>query len=141
MASAYLGAMSSLTRRSCLQAMAPMLAAPAAAAARVASKAPESKLAIPGPYRGRVVAVQHPGAIVANVHQTGPVQQMLRRGMQELTGADSWVEAWRRLFHPGDVVGIKVNPVGRPHVISSPEALREIIAGLEAAGIKRQDIV
>jgi hypothetical protein len=38
-------------------------------------------------------------------------------------------------------VGIKVNPVGDPHVISAAEVVREIIAGLNAAGIKNKDIV
>ena len=42
---------------------------------------------------------------------------------------------------PGDIVGIKVNPVGQPHVISAAEVVREIIAGLNAAGIKNKDIV
>ena len=65
---------------------------------------------------------------------------MMRRGMEELTGG-GWVEAWRQFVQPGDVVGIKVNPVGQPHVISAPEVMREIIAGLEAAGIPRKDIV
>ena len=33
-------------------------------------------------------------------------------------------------FEPGDVVAIKLNPVGLPHVISSPETVRAIVAGL-----------
>lgn len=66
---------------------------------------------------------------------------MMRLGMTELTGADGWADAWRRFFEPGDVVGIKVNPVGQPRVISDATVVREIIAGLEAAGVKRQDIV
>ena len=44
-------------------------------------------------------------------------------------------------MQPGDVVGIKVNPVGMPHVISAPEVVREIIAGLQSVGIKANDIV
>ena len=66
---------------------------------------------------------------------------MMRRGMAELTGSDGWVDAWSRFFAPGDVVGIKVNPVGAPRVISDASVVREIIAGLEAAGVKRGDIV
>jgi uncharacterized protein (DUF362 family) len=34
-----------------------------------------------------------------------------------------------------------VNPVGMPHVISSPEVVREIIAGLRSAGLKPADII
>jgi uncharacterized protein (DUF362 family) len=66
---------------------------------------------------------------------------MIDRGMMDLTGAPSPAEAWRTLFEPGDVVGIKVNPVGFPHICSAPEVLRPIIAGLEHAGLKRRDIV
>ncbi|MBI2684971.1 MAG: DUF362 domain-containing protein [Acidobacteria bacterium] len=98
-------------------------------------------LGMPGPYKGRVVDVTHPGAIVSGVYQAAAVTTMMRRGMQELTGADGWEDAWKRFFEPGDVVGIKVNPVGQPHVISAPEVLREIIAGVMSAGVKPQDII
>ena len=63
------------------------------------------------------------------------------RGMTTLTGAADSKAAWSALFQPGDVVGIKVNPVGSPRVISSPEALNEIINGLKLAGVKTNDIV
>jgi uncharacterized protein (DUF362 family) len=88
-----------------------------------------------------VVSVEHPGSIVSGQYQAGPVREMLRKGMTTLTGADGWVDAWRVFFQKGDVVGIKLNPVGRPHVISSPEVVREIIASLNAAGIPSKDIV
>ena len=113
----------------------------AALSAQVSSKADTSRLTIPGLYPGRVVAVEHPGSIVSGRYQAEPVRQMLRRGMAALTGAGGWAEAWRRFVQPGDVVGIKVNTVGMPHVISAPEVLREIIDGLRAAGLKPQDIV
>ena len=112
-----------------------------AVAARTESKAEPSKLAMPGPYRGRVVAVQNPAVLVSGQYQAEAVRQMMRLGMKELVGADGWAEAWRRFFEPGDVVGIKVNPVGQPHVISDAAVVREIIAGLESAGVKRRDVV
>ena len=96
---------------------------------------------MPGPFRGRVIGVEHPGSIVSGKFQAEPIRNMMQRGMTELTGAPDLTQAWKRFFSPGDVVGIKVNPVGAPHVMSSPEALREIISGLESAGIKRRDIV
>src|SRR5205809_2303788 len=102
-------------------------------AAQVSSKADSSKLAMPGLFRGRVVAVEHPGCIIAGRYQAEPVQQMMRKGMRELTGADASADAWRMFVQPGDIVGIKVNPVGQPHVISAAEVVREIIAGLNAA--------
>jgi uncharacterized protein (DUF362 family) len=131
------------TRRHCLGAMGGTLATALGGplAAQVSSKADVSKLAMPGFFRGRVVAVEHPGCIVDGRHQAEPIQQMMRKGMTDLTGASGWVDAWRLFVEPGDVVGIKVNPVGQPHVISAAEVVREIIAGLNAAGIKNKDIV
>ncbi len=85
--------------------------------------------------------VSHPASIVGGVYQREPIESMLRRGMRELTGAEGWADAWRQFVTPGEVVGIKVNPVGRPHVISSPETLQGIISGLNAAGIPNKDIV
>jgi hypothetical protein len=38
-------------------------------------------------------------------------------------------------------VGIKLNPVGRPHIVSAPEVLHEIVAGLRMAGIPPSDMV
>ena len=96
---------------------------------------------MPGPFRGRVIGVEHPGSIVSGNYQSEPVRQMMERGMRDLTGAADFAEAWKRFFSPGDVVGIKVNPVGQPHVISDASVVREIIRGLELAGVKRRDIV
>ena len=138
-----------LTRRSCLKAMSRGLAAGFAAgsaigaplAAQTVSKAAGGKLSMPGLYPGRVCAVENPAVLLSGKYQADQVQKMMRRGMMELTGADGWVDAWRQFFEPGDVVGIKVNPVGQPLVISDATVMQEIIAGLEAAGVKRQDIV
>jgi len=116
-------------------------AKPFALAAQTESKAEGGKLGMPGLYRGRVVAVENPAVLVSGQYQAEAVRQMMRRGMVELTGADGWVDAWRRFFEPGDVVGIKLSPVGQPLVKSDATVVREIIAGLEAAGVKPQDIV
>jgi uncharacterized protein (DUF362 family) len=109
--------------------------------AQVSSKADSSRLAMPGLFRGRVVRVEHPRSIVSGAYQAEPVTQMIRRGMMELTGAPDATAAWKLFFEPGDVVGIKVNPVGDPHVISDASVVREIIAGLRSAGVKLQDII
>ena len=107
------------------------------------SRARESatKWSMPGLYPGRVVAVKHPGSFLNESFQAQPIQTMMRKGMMELTGAPDWIAAWRAFFEPGDVVGVKLNPVGAPDVASCPEVFHEIIAGLNAAGIKNKDIV
>ena len=53
----------------------------AAAASRFSTaRAATSKLGIPGPYPGRVVAVHHPRSIVSGVYQAEPVQNMMQKG-------------------------------------------------------------
>ena len=61
-----------------------------------------------------MVAVASPKVLSAGVYQADVVQQMMRRGMTALTGSAGWADAWRQFFTAGDVVGIKVNPVGSP---------------------------
>ena len=100
-----------------------------------------TRWSMPGLFPGRVVSVHHPGAIVDGRYKREPVSAMMRRAMTELTDAPDWVAAWRSFFEPGEVVGIKLNPSSLPYVISAPEVVQEIIAGLEAAGIRRKDIV
>ncbi len=109
--------------------------------AQSSSKSERTKLSMPGLFPGRVIAVEHPASIVNNQFGVDPLKQMMKEGMLRLTGAPDTTAAWKLFVEPGDVVGIKVNPAGAPHVISSPTVLREIIAGLRSAGIKAQDIV
>lgn len=96
---------------------------------------------IPGPFPGKVVGVEHSGASLERRYQREAVRGMMHKGMMELTGAPSPQDAWRTLFEPGDVVGLKLNPVGRPFVISAPEMVVEIVEGLKMAGIPAKNIV
>jgi hypothetical protein len=115
--------------------------AAAAHSARLHSKAATSKPGMPGPFPGRVVAVEHPGCIRAGVYQAGPVRQMMERGMTALTGAPSWTDAWRSFFEKGDVVGIKVSPVGGPGLCSDASVLHAILDGLNSAGVGARDVI
>jgi hypothetical protein len=114
------------------------------------------KFGMPGPFPGRVVQVRHLESVSRDHVINGEaVHQMMDRGMTELTEAPHPVEAWRFFFEPDDVVGIKVNPVGRKPIpsdgegrvqnavgaISSPEVLLEVVAGLKSAGVKPQNIL
>ena len=105
------------------------------------ARAATGKLGIPGPYPGRVVAVEHAGSIVSGVYQAEPVRNMMEKGMLELTGAPHWVDAWRVFVEPGDVVGIKVSPVGGKTLCSDASVLNRIIDGLRQAGVRPQDIL
>lgn len=96
---------------------------------------------IPGPYPGRVIEVRNPRMIQNGVKSRTSIKESVGRGMRELTGADDATSAWKRFFEPGDVVGIKMNPVGNPLANTSSELMLEVIEGLKAAGVKTKDIV
>lgn len=109
---------------------------------------PRPEYAMPGRFPGRVVEIHDPKAVSDdNLIRRESVQEMMGRGMCELTGADHPSEAWQRFFEKGDVVGVKVNPVGRQRKrgevgsISSPEVLVEIVQNLRAAGIPPKDVI
>lgn len=112
-----------------------------ARAAEVSSKSSRSRLGMPGLFPGRVVVASHPGCLLEGKFHADPIRRLLDEGMMELTDADHPTEAWRLFFEPGDVVGIKLTPVGGPLVMSGPEVLQGIVAGLESAGVRRKDIV
>ena len=130
------------TRREWLWTAAAGLSLPhLALAAEVSTKPAKSKLGMPGLHPGRVIAVSHPGCILDGKFQADPIRSMMDEGMMELTDADDPTGAWKQFFERGDVVGIKVTPVGGPLVMSCAEVLQRIVAGLESAGVRRKDIV
>jgi uncharacterized protein (DUF362 family) len=100
-----------------------------------------SHLGMPGLFPGRVIELVDRNSIVHNRVVQPVVKRMLEQGMQELTGEKSAKAAWARFVDPTDVVGIKINPSGAPACCSSPEILREIIAGLQSAGVAARNIV
>ena len=102
---------------------------------------PNTKWGVPGPYPGRVIEVRHSQMIKNDVKNREAIHQATARGMIELTGATDAVEAWRSFFEPGDVVGVKMNPVGNPLANSSSELMLEVIEGLKTAGVKTKDII
>ena len=105
------------------------------------SEAREREAGVPGPYPGRVIEARNPAMIRDGKKNREAIKATVDRGMKELTGADDAVEAWRSFFEPGDVVGIKMNPVGNPLAPTlSSELMLEVIEGLKAAGVKTKDM-
>lgn len=113
----------------------------AAALGQVHSKAATSKPGMPGSFPGLVVGVEHAGSLVNGAYQTEPVRKMMVKGMTALTGAPSWTEAWRSFFEKGDVVGIKVSPVGGRTLCSDAIVLHAILDGLKEAGVTGGDVI
>ena len=100
-----------------------------------------SPLRMPGAFPGRVIEIRNQDAIVRNRISQSIVSRMLERAMKDLTGENSPHDAWAKFIEPKDIVGIKINPSGAPACCSSPEIVREIIAGVQSAGVPRRNIV
>jgi uncharacterized protein (DUF362 family) len=99
-----------------------------------------SPLGMPGLFPGRVVELQNPQAIVNNRVSEPVIGRMLQRALCELTGAREAREAWSKFVEPKDIVGIKINPSGAPACCSSPEIVREIVGGVQSAGVPLENI-
>lgn len=66
------------------------------------------------------------------------LRKLLNASMQRLTNTKDATAAWRRLFKPGDRVGIKVNALGRS---TQPAVVDAIVAGLRQAGVPDKKII
>jgi uncharacterized protein (DUF362 family) len=98
-------------------------------------------LGLPGPFPGRVIEVRKPRMSQNRKKDRSAIQATLDRALTALTGADDATSVWRAFFEPGDVVGIKMNPVGRPFANSSSELMLAVIDGLKSAGVKAKDMI
>ena len=139
-----------MDRRAFLELLA---AAPLASAARAEDVAPRYRIVsryapagvpgMPGPWPGRVVSVRSPRCLdeAGVVVDAEVVREMMDRGMRSLTGEATTLGAWRRFFEPQDVVGIKVNAGGVPHVVSNPAIVAETCRQLMAVGIPATSLV
>jgi uncharacterized protein (DUF362 family) len=111
---------------------------------RVVSPYPAAVLpGMPGPWPGRVVSVRSARCLdeAGLVVNDDVVREMMDRGMRALTGEATTLGAWRRFFEPQDVVGIKVNAGGVPHVVSNPAIVAETCRQLMAVGVAATSIV
>jgi len=136
----------SFDRRAFLQATAAVgglaaLGGASAPALGAPSQKPSDLPGMPGRYPGRLIEVQDPDSVKDGVPNPDAVSTMIKRGMTELTGIADPVEAWRSMFEKGDVVGIKVNPVGQPHAISNFATVHAIVEGLKSARVPAKDII
>ena len=101
-----------------------------------------ANMGMPGRYPGQVVRVRAENSIDTLTEKLNVpvVDEMIARGMRELTGMKDARDAWRSFFEPNDVVGIKTNCSGAPMVMSSPEVVANIVHNLIAVGVKATNI-
>lgn len=103
-------------------------------------KVPKGKHALPGPFPGRVVEVKDPRSLVDDAVDAKTVAAMFERGVRALTGRDM-AQSFAMLFEPGDVVGIKVNPVGPPLIHTKVELAQAVVAWLMDNKVPAERIV
>ena len=108
----------------------------------VSAFGPAKTPGMPGPFPGSVVAVTSNTCVDTSTGAANDevVREMMARGMRTLTGAGTTREAWRRLFDPSDVVGVKVNCGGYPHCISAYEIVAETVRQLTGLGVPARQI-
>jgi len=92
--------------------------------------------------KSRVVITTDPAVMPKEGEVSQKVfEKMLGRSMTKLTDSKSAAEAWKKLFKPNDVVGIKINCLFGRGVSTRPEAVRAVIAGLKSAGVNEDNII
>ena len=103
-------------------------------------KVPRGPHAIPGPFPGRVVQVTDKRSLDGDTVDGAVVAAMFAQGVTKLTGR-SMKKSFKLFFSRDDVVGIKVNPVGAPHISTKPELVDAVIDWLVAGGLPKKNIV
>jgi len=106
-----------------------------------AAKHPRTAESMPGKFPGKVVHISDEKSVAAGTIDPPEVSEMVRRGMLDLTGSKDIRDAWRMFVSPGEVIGLKVNPVAGATLSTSLEVTRAIIDQLKASGIPEKNIV
>ena len=76
-----------------------------------------------------MVEVKDPNSLVDDKIDAKVVAEMFERGVRTLTGKDMKA-SFGLFFEPGDVIGIKVNPVGPPLINTHVELTQAVVAWL-----------
>lgn len=69
------------------------------------------------------------------------VSSLIHKAVMKLTNAQSQEKAWRTLFKPTDIVGIKLNCLSGKTMSPHVAVVESIIQGLKFAGIKDKNII
>ncbi|MCX6234186.1 MAG: DUF362 domain-containing protein [Bacteroidetes bacterium] len=102
---------------------------------------PRKDTSLPGKFPGKVVKVHHESCIAGNKIDQKAAAKMVEKALLQLTDMTTIAEAWRMFVSPGDVVALKVNPIGGKVLSTSLEITEAIISQLEQSGVPRQNIV
>ena len=92
--------------------------------------------------KSRVVQIRNTSVFTKEATVNSAIAlEMLTTGMLHLTGESTPDRAWKTLFKPVDVVGIKVNALGGRQIATHPGVVDAVVAGLTTAGIPEENII
>jgi hypothetical protein len=106
-----------------------------------AGKVARTEWSMPGKLPGKVVHIKSAKAVVNNEPVEQEAYRMIGKAMQELTGQDNLKLAWRTLVSPGEIIGLKVNPVAGKPLSTSHAVTQSVIKQLLECGIEKENIV
>ncbi len=91
------------------------------------------------PNSSRVMEVYHPHAVSGERRiDKDIVRQMLQEGLRRLTGK---TQPWSEFLSRADRVGLKINTLGRPLLVTHHELVQAMIEELTAFGIRENNII
>ncbi|MGQ9525667.1 MAG: DUF362 domain-containing protein [Armatimonadota bacterium] len=97
------------------------------------------------PAESRVVIARDASAVKTVDGNTtvdkAKVRQLLAKAVISFTGAKTEEEAWKKLFKPTDVVGLKVNCLFGLGASTRPEVTMAVAEGIMKAGVKPENII
>ncbi len=103
-------------------------------------KVPKTAHSLPGPFPGKVVKVTDSHWLADDKVDGKVVAEMVEKGIRTLTGT-TMKESFAAFFTRGDVVGLKVNPVGPPLISTRPEVAEAVVRWLVDNKLPRRNIV
>lgn len=102
---------------------------------------PRKDSSLPGKYPGKVVHVHDENSVRDDMFNAEAIDRMIAEGMLALTGEKSLKRAWRQFVKPGEIIGLKLNPVAGKPLSTSHEVVRSVIGQLTDSGIRERHIV
>lgn len=91
--------------------------------------------------KSRVAHVADPAFRTSHALATDQIKRMLDRALSLLTEIDEPQDAWRSLFSPKDVVGLKINCLAGRGLSTTPELVDAIALSLREIGIDSKNII
>ncbi len=91
--------------------------------------------------KSKIIIARNTGMLKGDVADQKEIEKTVGRAMCSFTGKPSPLVAWKSLFGPKDVVGIKINGLFGPSVSTRPEVVNAVVVGLTMAGVKPENII